>query len=114
MPNAGQLRHQIRIETIPTVKSSTGAEIPGAAVTFTTVNGDIETLGGKESFSADRDNAELTHKWTIRYVAGVVPTMRIYWIEFARVFDIVSVEHVRGRKRWMFLKCREYRTSATP
>ena len=58
-------------------------------------------LGGSETVEADRLAGRVSHEVSLRYWAGVQPSMRFR--KGARLFHIVTVIDVEERKRW--LKC---------
>ena len=75
---AGDLRHRVQLYSKVITRDAYGAETP----TWTrqaTVWAKVEVIGGAELISADQAAATLTHTVTIRYYAGLLPTMRIYW-----------------------------------
>jgi len=65
----------------------------------------IEPISGREYFSAQTTQADVTHRINLRYVAGVKPKMRVKY--GSRIFDILSVSNVDERNRELQLMCRE-------
>ena len=110
----GTLRHRVNINTVPTSKSTTGADTAGTPTLYAREMARIEPLQGEERFTAGREATEVTHRLTIRHRAGVIATMQAEKVVDGRVFDIVSVISQDERGRWMQLMCRERRTDATP
>ncbi len=101
---AGQLRHKIKIQQKTTTKDSEG--IPFETWTdFAAVWAAIEPLQGREFFSAQAVNAQVTTRIRIRYQAGISPTMRVSY--GTRVFDIQAVIDVEERHRELQLMCQE-------
>ena len=74
--NPGALRHPITIEQPQLTRDTTG-EAMETWVDFARVRAAIEPLAGRELFLAQQVNATLSHRVTLRYLAGVLPTMRV-------------------------------------
>lgn len=105
---AGTLRQRVTIQEKPPVsQDSYGAEAPGWAA-VATVWARVETLSGREFISRGQEQAEVSHKVTIRFRDGVAPTMRLAW--GGRRLEILSVlsDNVR---RELLLMCSEEVTS---
>ena len=98
---AGKYRHRITIQQLTTSKGSLGGVVKTWS-TFATVRAQVLALSGREFWQSKQVNADTTHKVTIRYLSGVLPTMRI-------VFDgrILEIESIipDERKREMVLMC---------
>jgi len=105
---AGQLRHQVVIEQPTTSSDGYGDEIAGWT-TFATVWASVEPIRGKEYFMAkdasQEESHQVTHRVRIRYLSGVLPTMRITW--GSRAFDIHAVLNTDERDIEMELLCTE-------
>jgi SPP1 family predicted phage head-tail adaptor len=84
----GKLRHRITIET-PTTGTDGSGGITYAWNTFAVVWGYIEPLTAHRLFQAKQANADTTGIIHIRYVAGLLPTMRVKY--GSRIFLITSV-----------------------
>lgn len=86
--DAGKLPHRIVIE-----QDTTGADASGGVThvwaPFATVWGWIEPLSAHRLFQAMQANADTQGIVHIRYVAGLLPTMRIKYS--GRTFRIVSI-----------------------
>lgn len=102
---AGKLRHRWTIQQqTPATQNSLGEETsPWADVA--TVWCSVEPLSGREFFSAQATQSEVTHTVTMRYRSGIVPKMRL--TKDARVLDIQSVADVTERHRELQLMCVE-------
>lgn len=74
--------------------------------TYKTVYAAVEPLNGKEYFDSERRAADVNTRIRIRYVAGVVPKMRVLF--GSRVFDIKSVINPSERNRELVLMCVEH------
>ena len=73
--------------------------------TWKTVWAQVDTSGGAENYYSPQLVAEATHKIKVRYLEGLVPTMRILWR--SRILDIIYVDPSRRRFGEMYLLCRE-------
>lgn len=105
---AGELRHRVTIQYLP--PEDQRARDPFGSVIeewidYATVWAAVEPLSGREYFSAQQMNAEVTTNIRIRYLSGVTPSMRVKWGE--RLYNIQSVINVRERNRELHLMCKE-------
>ena len=125
--HARKLRWPAQILNLNRTQSSSGASVPGTPTVFAKVYADIVTEPGSaigvtrqesgEPFLSGRLGSQLYHLVTIRYTAGVIPSMRFqatYGPFAGRAMDILTVNVVEGRMRWMELSCLERRTAGTP
>lgn len=101
---AGDLDQRITIQTSTNTRGSSGEMIQTWG-TWKTVWAQVQTVGGAERFYSPQLIAETSHKIKIRYLAGVVPTMRILWR--GRYLDITYVDVSRQREGEMYMLCRE-------
>lgn len=97
---AGQMRHNIIIQEVAEVQTSSGA-ITETWSTFKTVRAEILPVSGREYFASQTTNAQNTVKFNIRYLSGVTTKMRIKYGD--RIFDIDSVINYRERNHAMTL-----------
>ena len=65
----------------------------------------INPISGKEYYSAETINSDLTHKIRLRYRRGITPDMRILYN--GRIFYIVSVINEYEKNTMLQLMCRE-------
>lgn len=88
---AGRLRHLVRIEQLVTGSPQyhPGGELNQEWGEYATVWAAIEPLQGRELFSAQAINSEITARITIRYLSDVVPAMRVFFEN--KVYNILSV-----------------------
>lgn len=103
---SGLLRHYITIQKkqdTPT-RDDYGAEVDSWS-TFEQVWANIAPISGREYFDSQRVNSNVSHKFIIRYLSGVVPTMRVSFD--SRTFNIESVLNRDERGREMELMCVE-------
>lgn len=84
----GALRHYITIEQKTVTRDAYGAETVTWA-TFAQPWADIRPLNGQELIAAQAVQSEITGKIIIRYIAGVVPSMRISYQ--GKHYDIKAV-----------------------
>lgn len=101
---AGQLRHRITLQRQSASQDEFGAPLDDWT-DDATVWADIQPLTGREYFSAQQVNAEITHRILIRYRSGIVPTMRAQYGE--RIFGIESVLDPGERSELLHLMCIE-------
>ena len=101
---AGKLRHLVTIQK-RTLASDGGYEPHTASwSTFATVWGAPDPQSGRETTldpQSGQEQAEVSHRWRIRYTAGVTADHRILW--GSRTFDIRSVLNIDERSREMVL-----------
>jgi SPP1 family predicted phage head-tail adaptor len=100
----GQLRHRITIQRA-TETSAEDASVVQTWSTFANLYAEIVPLNGSESYVAQGINASVVYRITTRYIAGVVPKMRILWGD--RVFEIAGVRNIDSRGRWLVMNCEE-------
>ncbi len=99
---AGELR------TRGTLQRASDGSKWGESVTwsdYATVWMEIDPVRGREYSEGRKEQAELTHMITIRYVSGVRPDMRLS--AEGRIFKIASVINVEERNRELLLRCTE-------
>ena len=73
---AGKLPHLIAITQRATTQDSTGGQVE-TFTPFATVYAGVRALSGRELEAAQAKRNEVTHKWQIRFLAGLAPDMRI-------------------------------------
>jgi SPP1 family predicted phage head-tail adaptor len=101
---AGELRCRVALQTATETQDGFGAPVPAWATTAT-VWGEMVDLTGREFFAAQQENAEVSTRIRIRYLAGVTPKMQA--VVSSRTFDILAVMGPEGRKRELHLMCKE-------
>lgn len=103
---AGELRHALTIESPGTAtRNDRGELIPGEWVTFATLRGSVDQLGGRELERARQTVATATHQIRTRYLAGVLTTFRVTFR--GRAFAINDVANPGERGRELILTCTE-------
>ena len=100
----GKLRHMITIQEYTATRDSFGAEVEGWSDKVS-VFASVTPMSGKEYFTSQQLNAEVTTKITIRYLAGITPKMRVMFGN--RIFEILSVLNFEERKIELNLMCKE-------
>jgi len=101
----GPLRHPLRIERpIQTQDATTGA-ITELWETFAEVKGSIEPLSAREFISAKATQAEYTSRIRIRYIPGVLPSMRVIDIREDTVYELAGppLTDPKSGKHWLTL-----------
>lgn len=101
---AGDMRRWLTIQQPAASQNARGEEVP-AWTTFATVWGAIVPASGREMLTAQQIQAVVTHKITIRYLAGLDPSMRVLYN--GRYFDIQAVIDINEQQRQMELLCFE-------
>jgi SPP1 family predicted phage head-tail adaptor len=100
----GGLRHRITIQ-----KSTTAPDDYGQPIEtwddFATVWAERNDLTGREQWSAQQIQAEITTRFRIRYLSGISPLMRV--VHGAETFEIVAPpQDPDGRRRDLHLLCK--------
>ena len=103
--NPGELRQRITLQG-PSAKQADG-QGGGALVwpNVATVWAQIEPLGAHERYRHQQQQAEVTHRITIRYRGGVNAKMRVLF--GSRVFRILGVITPLEYKSLLMLECLE-------
>lgn len=109
---SGKLRYLVAIEQQASARDAFGAEQDNWS-TFALVYAGFETLSGRELFNAQKLNAEITTKITIRWRAGVLPEMRVNWTDTGnnrnRIFDILAcMDPTEHRRQLNLLSVERY------
>jgi len=98
------MRHRITLEA-PTETQTADGSVTRTWAPFAAVWASVEPLLGREYFDAQREQADVSHRVCMRYLAGVTHSMRVSW--GPRVFEIESVLNAGERNRELILMCRE-------
>ena len=99
---SGQLRHIVRVESPIKTKTSSGSTATTWEL-FRNVWANIETLRGYEKQSAAASWPGSDSRITIRYIAGLLPTMRIVYNEV--IYSILNIDDVEQRHREIIMVC---------
>jgi SPP1 family predicted phage head-tail adaptor len=108
---AGALRHVIDIQARDQGKDGYNAPKNTWGRSIAGVRAEVKELTGHELLNAQQIHPEISHRVTIRYLAGVTSLYRV--IFEGRVLDIQAVLNPDGRKVMMQLFSIE-RVGATP
>jgi SPP1 family predicted phage head-tail adaptor len=101
---SGPLRHKVTIRTYTKSRDSYGAEVETWA-DFAEVWASVEPLIGREYMASKQISAEVSHKIRMRYIPGLLPTMKILW--GAREFEVVSIMDVQERNQEIIIMATE-------
>lgn len=101
---ARALRNKILIEQVTETRDEIGGVIETWS-TFATRQAEVEPLNGREYFDSRATQADITIRFRIRYLNGLVPKMRVNYD--SRYFDIESVINVKEQSKEMVLMCKE-------
>lgn len=95
---AGPMRHRIRIERKEIVKGTLGSPEP-TWVPWADIWAEVRPLSGREYMTGLAAQSEITTRFVIRHLDGLLPSMRILWR--SGVYEISQVIPVHGRDRMM-------------
>ncbi len=101
-----------RLVTIETRVGTNAYGQPGGPWTAFAANvwAKIEHIGGKEVVNQTEYAAEITDLFTLPYVAGVTPKMRVNFVDIdakTRYFDILFVQNIEQRGFFLELLAKE-------
>lgn len=97
---AGKLRHQVTIEAPTTTPNAFGERVETWAP-FATVWASREDLAGREAFVAAQWRADVTTRFTLRFLDGVTAKMRVN--DGGTLYNIASVSDPEGRGRTLVI-----------
>jgi SPP1 family predicted phage head-tail adaptor len=106
--------------SLPTQQDAMGGPITADMTIFATVRASIEALTGRELYSAQQMVAQVTHRVTIRWMAGVKSRMVVWFTEnigspatsLTRQFQILDVQNPDEKHHLLWLMCMERDESA--
>ena len=102
---AGDLRHQVLIKSKTLTADGMGGHTEVWTTTLATVRAAIWPVSAKERVQNLQMELEITHKIRIRYLSGVLASMRVYF--GSRIFEILSIVNTDERNIQLDLVCRE-------
>ena len=102
--NIGKLRHRITLLRQVNEVNDYGASTQ-TWKRVATVWADVRPLSGREYFSAQQVQSEVTTQIWLRYLDGIMPTMRVKLGK--RALEIVSVLNTQERNVSLQLMCKE-------
>lgn len=94
----GKLDRRITIQALTQGVGSVYGEPTETWTDWATVWANVYYGGGREFAAAQQVTAEIDTQFQIRYMAGLVPTMRIVYD--GRYYDIHRIDEVGRRNRW--------------
>lgn len=101
--NAGKLRHIIALDEFTTTQDSESGAVSEAWAEFASVHAEIVPLSGREFVSASAIQAGVTHRITIRWRDGVLPSMRVR--HGSQIYNIKAVLPDPTLRRHITLMC---------
>jgi SPP1 family predicted phage head-tail adaptor len=107
---AGRLRHRVILVQPSVTQDTTGGWQIDSTNTVATVWASVEALTGRELIAAQQKVSEVTHKVTIRWMAGIKANMNVQFDQ--RQFQIQAVENPDERHKMLVLLCIERDNSA--
>jgi putative phage head-tail adaptor len=102
--NIGKLRHRITLLRQVNEVNDYGASTQ-TWKRVATVWANVRPLSGREYFSAQQVQSEITTQIWLRYIEGIKPTMKVKFGE--REFEILSVLNIQERDVSLQLMCKE-------
>lgn len=101
------LRHRIRLEAGTPSQDGTTGEVTDAWGTFAdNVPAEIRPLSGRELIAAQAELAEVSAWITIRWMPGVLPSMRVvHDDDGGRVYNVRHVKLDDTQRRWITMLC---------
>ena len=102
---AGKLRHRVNIQQQVTTQDSYGEAVNTWTDIYSSISASIEPISGKEFFSGEKYNMEISHKIRIRYKSGIYPKQRVKF--GSRYFDIETIINWQERNIEQQLMCKE-------
>lgn len=94
---AGRLRCLVQLQSRTGTKNSMG-ETEESWSTFASAWVGIEALSGQEQVVAGQNRSTVTHKVTMRWISGVVPTMRAVYGSRTFLFGAVMNRDERNKE----------------
>jgi SPP1 family predicted phage head-tail adaptor len=91
---AGKLDRKIVIQSLSVTQNASGEAVESYSI-FATIWANVQQTAGREQFRAERENAQVDTIFKIRYVANLLPTMRISYD--SKYYDISEIKEL-GRQ----------------
>lgn len=103
---AGRLRHRVSIRALRITKDPTTGQVTKAWQEFAKVFAAVEPMTGKQFDGAEQNSSRVMTTVTIRWRAGVLPSMRIH--HGSRILEIQAVlPDKRSGREFLTLPCSE-------
>lgn len=100
----GKLRHRITLQQQINTQNDYGV-IVTIWQNIATVWAEIKPISGREYFSAQQVQSEVTTQIWIRYRKGIEPTMRVE--HNGKYYEIISVLNYQGLNKTLQLMCKD-------
>lgn len=100
----GKLRHRITLQQQMNTQNDYGAFVT-TWQDIANVWAEIKPISGREHFSAQQVQSEVTAQVWIRYREGIEPTMRLEHNN--KHYEIISVLNYQGLNKTLQLMCKE-------
>ncbi|WP_443090319.1 phage head closure protein [Basfia succiniciproducens] len=101
----GKLRHRVTLQQQANTQNDYGATIT-TWQDIATVWAEIKPISGREYFSAQQVQSEVTTQIWIRYRNGIEPTMRVS--HNGKHYEIISVLNYQGLNTTLQLMCKDF------
>ncbi len=105
---AGRLRHRLEIQAPTEVQDDIGG-VRFDYRPLTTVWGSVEPLRTRELLEAQKMEARISHRITLRYVRHFNYQWRIRLLETTRLFDLFPARNIDERNRTLEVLAMEVR-----
>ena len=102
--NIGKLRHRITLQKQVNTVNDYGAAV-ATWKNVATVWADVRPLSGREYFSTQQVQSEVTTQIWLRHIEGIKPTMKVKFGK--REFEILFVLNTQERNVSLQLMCKE-------
>jgi SPP1 family predicted phage head-tail adaptor len=102
--SAGELRERITVRAFTSSSDGMGGQVTTWADLVASLPAGGGPLSGRERYQAQAVNAQLSHRWKIRYRTDVTSKMRVVW--GGSTMEIVAVLPDK-RKAYCSLECEE-------
>ncbi|SEQ76221.1 phage head closure protein [Basfia succiniciproducens] len=102
--NIGKLRHRVTLQKQTNTQNDYGAFV-STWQDVATVWAEVKPISGREYFSAQQVQSEVSTQIWIRYLEGIEPTMRVKHND--KHYEILSVLNHNGRNTSIQLMCKD-------
>jgi SPP1 family predicted phage head-tail adaptor len=103
---AGRLRHRVSIRALQPTKDGSTGQVTKTWVEVAMVFAAVEPVAAKAFTGGDQESSQVSTTVTIRWRAGIVPSMRIY--HGSRTLEIVGVlPDKKSGREFLTLPCSE-------
>lgn len=109
MVRAGDMRHQVRIETRSTTQDAAG-EQQNTWTLFAERRAAVERSPGSEIWASAQRRGRVPTLFRLRHLTGVTPAMRLVFE--SKIYDIISVVDQGARKEELLITAEEHVESA--